>query len=115
MCVNNDISQWRCLGRCEHITSIHFEKSHCCWQGSTKKSNKIALYEFKWPVQQLPWQSYVARPYDVPGAYQCSVVAGAYNWNIEKRRARHMAWVRKTIPCNCCCSSSSYMAAALKY
>ena len=26
-------------------------------------------------VWQQPWQSYVARPYDAPGAYQCSIVA----------------------------------------
>ena len=41
-CVNNDVSRWRCLGWCEHITSIHFEKSHYLWRGSTKYSNKIA-------------------------------------------------------------------------
>ena len=43
-CVNNDIWQWRCLRWCKHITSRHFKKSHCWCRGSTKKSDKIALW-----------------------------------------------------------------------
>ena len=42
-------------------------------EARTKVTRK--LYGFKWLVQQQPWQSYVARPYDVPDAYQCSIVA----------------------------------------
>ena len=33
------------------------------------------FYGFKWLVRQQPWQSYVTRPYDAPGAYQCFIVA----------------------------------------
>ena len=33
------------------------------------------LYGFKWLVQQQPWLSCVARPYDAPDAYQYSIVA----------------------------------------
>ena len=27
--INNDVPQWQYLGQCEHIMSLHFEKSHC--------------------------------------------------------------------------------------
>ena len=46
----------------------------------------------------------------------------AYNRSIDKRRERHMAWVRETIPCiqdqlllTLICSSSSYMTVQLEY
>ena len=91
--VNNDVWWWWCLGWCEHIMSRHFEKSHCWWHRSTKKSNKIVLYGYKWLVQQQPWQSCIARPYDTPGVYQCSIITGDYNWNINKHLAHYMAWV----------------------
>ena len=79
-----------------------------------QKSNKIALWV------QVACTALAARPYHRPDAYQCYVHrTHAYNWNIDKRRARHMAWVCKTIATlhirlTLICSSSSYMAAALK-
>ena len=97
-CVNNDVSWWRCLGWCEHNMSIHFEKSHCWWHGSTEKSNKIALWvqvactaialaalcsQTIWRSRRLSMFHHIR----------------TYTRNNDKHQARHMSWVRETIPC----------------
>ena len=70
--INNDVSRWRCPGQCQYIMSIHFEKNHCWWRESTKKSNKIWV-QVACTVTALAVIR-IARPYDTPGAYQCSIV-----------------------------------------
>ena len=73
--------------------SQHFEKSYCWWRGSTKKNNEIALW-VQVACTATALAVCVARPYDMPGTYRCSIVASAYNRNINKER--HMAWVHET-------------------
>ena len=123
--VNKDVSQWQCCGWRKHIMLRHFEKNHCWWCGNTKKSNKIALWV---QVACTATALSVFRPYDMPDAYQCSMVTGAYNWNIDKHPLHYMSWVCETTLSTrlivasshhqwiytLICSSSSYMTVALK-
>ena len=97
-CVNNDILQWQCLGQCKHIMSIHFEKSHCWWCGSTKKSNKIALWvQVACTAKALT----VLRSQTIWHARYLSMFHRNHTYirNIDEHWTCHMACVCETIPC----------------
>ena len=97
-CVNNDILQWQCLGQCKYIMSIHFEKSHCWWCGSSKKSNKISLYvQVACTAKALT----VLRSQTIWHARCLSMFHRncTYNRNIDEHLARHMVCICETIPC----------------
>ena len=104
-CVNNDILRWWCLEQCEHIMSMHFEKSHCWWRGSTKKSNKIAVWA---QVTCTATDLVVLHSQTIWCARHLSVFhhSRAYNSNIDKCRVCHIAWVYARLylvyKSNCC-------------
>ena len=63
--VSDDVST-----SCQYISKIVIVDGMEAPRKVTRK-----LYGFKWLIWQQPWQRYVTRPYDAPGAYQCFIAA----------------------------------------